>query len=76
MNLFGGVYGPNELFTDSREFCSGLTACVFLVVFRLAVKFPAALRLGLLKFGWRLSVTVWGVQHQGQRSPALLGDCK
>ena len=28
----------NELFAASREFCGCLTACLFLVVFRLAVK--------------------------------------
>jgi len=32
------VYGLNELLAASLEFCGGLTACVFLVAFRLAVK--------------------------------------
>jgi len=33
------------------EFCGGLTACLFVVVFRSAEKFSAVLRLFLPKFG-------------------------
>jgi len=55
-----GVYGLSELFLASQEFCGGLTACLFLVVFRLAVKISggfattfAKIRLGVyqLRFG-------------------------
>jgi len=51
------LYGMNELFAASREFSGCLTACLFLVVFRLAVKIfggftatSAKIRLG----GYRL----------------------
>ena len=35
-------YRLNELFAASRESCGGLTACIFLVVFRLAVKISSS----------------------------------
>jgi len=55
-------YGLNELFVASQEFFSGLTACLFLVVFWLAVKISGGFmalflpNFGLAAIGYGLGV--------------------
>jgi len=60
-------------FAASREFCGDLTACLFLVVFWLAVKIFAALRLLLPKFGSDAIATAWGSVRNGMTAVGVGG---
>jgi len=68
-----GVYGLNELFTASQQFCGGLTACVFFVVFWLAIKISGSFTAISAKLG--LAVIDCGLRVYTQITRCVCNMC-
>ena len=72
-SLLVGVYGLNELFTASQQFCGGLTACVFFVVFWLAIKISGGFTATSAKLG--LAVIDCGLRVYTQITRCVCNMC-